>query len=378
MLTDGENQNLNGNKKNDGVPEWLAQFRRELAGSEESPKTEPEVEKKTPYANADFQKAESVLLSANGAQTHAHNDYHAFALSNLAGYEKAITRLRFLGFGDKSSAQNDSVIAALNRFHGMSSRPALRPILIIGESPEEIEPLLNATSDELMCPTVKLAIQDTPSGLPGIAAAANKSCMDISRGKPPLVAISENNGLLIMENIEDWSIFFEEESFDGPDGPQPMMPVRLTPAGREFLSLIEHCADNPRVQIICTTCEQELIPLELLDIIGDMDEVKIEPPNKSERIAIWNELANRHPSLRGLNNAELANYCESLSRHDIEVVAQEAITEAYNSGLKRGFCNSVTRENLMEKIILRQEPGTVVFAMLEDALVNNFARSFED
>lgn len=376
-MADGENKNVNSNKKNDNIPEWLAQFKRELAGSEQS--SEPEVKKneKASYENADFKDAESILHSANGLQGVAASDYHPFAYVDLAGYEKAVTKLKFLGFGDRTQSQNESIINALNRFHGMTSRPALKPLVMIGDTPEEIEPLLNATADELSCATVRLMIQDTPTGLPGIAAAANKTCINLSRGKTPLLWLAENDGLLIIENVEDWSIFFDEDPFDLGDSMQPIVPVKLTPAGKEFLGLIEKCVENPKVQIICTACDQEMIPEEILDLLGDFSEVNIELPTKSERIQLWNQLSNNHPSLRGLNNSELADFCEGLTRHEIEVIANEAIAEAYNSGLKRGYCDSVTRENLMEKIILRLDPKSEVFKRIEDALVSTFLNSFE-
>ena len=180
-----------------------------------------------------------------------------------------------------------------------------------------------------------------------------------------------------MENLEDWKPFFEGQSLEFGDGSTSFIHIQLTPAGKEFLSLIEVCADNPNVQIIAsTTCADE-VPVRMLDILGDVSEVKVEKPTNAERMQIWNNLANTHPSLRGLNFDELTTLTAHLTRADIEKVAQEAIADSYNAGLQFGKCDRIKRENLFEKILLKQDKDSEEFKKIEDVLVDSFAHSFE-
>ena len=366
-------------RKDDNLPEWLAQFKRELNQN----KTEQHIapsngknESKSPYSTATYKNAESVLLSISGQPRLNASDYNPFSFDDLAGYHDAIAKLKSLGLSPKANYDDQGIISALNQFHGLKSRPALKPILFVGDEEAEIEPLLQATIDALAMPTIKLNIQEGPGGLPAMALTANKTAVDTSKSASPFPWIADNYGLLIVEELENWDVFFDE-NYEFSNGYQPFMPIRLTPSGQELISLLKKCVDNVNVQILCTTFNREDVSSVVLDEFGTFNEISIDKPNKTERVEVWNKLSNKHPSLRGLNSAELADLTDNLTRRDIKMIAEDAISEAYQSGLTKGSCNSVTRENLFEKIILRQDKNSPAFVKLEDVLVNSFARSFD-
>ncbi len=373
-----EDGNVNSKKPEEQLPDWLEQFKQELNGAKslsETAKEEPK--QQTRYANADFKSAESVLLNATGGESLVASDYHPFAYLNLAGYDSCIKKLKYLGIANSEKSNKTGMITALNKFHGIASRPALKPIIFVGESVEEIEPLLQATTDELACATIKMSVQETPAGLPAIMSQANKTAVTLARGKAPLVWLSENAGLLIIESLEDWTPFFEGSSFEFGDGERSIFSIHLTPAGKEFINLIEVCVKNPNVQVLCTTTCTDDIPSHFVDILGNFSEVKVEKPNMQERRQLWTKLANSHPSLRGQNFEELSTLTAHLSRADIEKVVQEAIAESYNTSLREGKCDNIKRENLFEKILLKQDKTSEEFKKIEEVLVENFADSFE-
>lgn len=378
MIDMTEDGNVNSKKPEEQLPDWLEQFKQELNGAKslsETAKEEPK--QQTPYANADFKSAESVLLNATGGESLVASDYHPFAYLNLAGYDSCIKRLKYLGIANSEKSNKTGMITALNKFHGIASRPALKPIIFVGESVEEIEPLLQATTDELACATIKMSVQETPAGLPAIMSQANKTAVTLARDKAPLVWLSENAGLLIIESLEDWTPFFEGSSFEFGDGERSIFSIHLTPAGKEFINLIEVCVKNPNVQVLCTTTCTDDIPSHFVDILGNFSEVKVEKPNMQERRQLWTKLANSHPSLRGQNFEELSTLTAHLSRADIEKVVQEAIAESYNTSLREGKCDNIKRENLFEKILLKQDKTSEEFKKIEEVLVENFADSFE-
>ena len=377
-MTDN-NSNANKVSSRDNLPEWLAQFKRELNGSKnkEQTATTATPQQQSPYPNADFQKAESILMNATGSEELVSSDYHPFAFMELPGYESCIKELKNLGIANSGTDKSSGIITALNKFHGLKARPAQKPIVFVGESTDEVNPILEATAKQMSCPTIKMSIQESPAGLPIILAHANKTAMQISHGKPALVWLSENSGLLVLENLEDWQPFFEGQSLEFGDGAQSFISIQLTPAGREFINLVEACALNPNVQILCSTTCAEDVPSRILEILGDVSEVKVEKPNSAERKQIWNKLANTHPSLRGLNFEELSSLTAHLTRAEIEKAVQEAIAESYNTSLKFGKCDGIKRENLFEKILLKQDKNSEEFKRIENFLVDNFAHSFE-
>lgn len=371
-MTDSSNENTN-NQQDNNLPEWLSQFRQELNNAKNKPaRPEVDVAASTKYDNPNFKSTESIMMPVDGKPV-AASGYHPFAFMDLAGYTSAVNSLRNLGIGGKNDKVNDGVMNALNRFHGVSSRPAVRPILLVSDDSEEIEPLLQATIDEFEMPTVRLELQEAMNGLPAMSVTANKSAVTQSKNKAPLSWISDNGGLLILDRIEDWEMFFEGDV----DEMSPFGPIKLSPVGSEVISLVEKCSNNPQVQILCTTCDREEIPYEMYEMLGQVNEIVIDKPTTTERVELWNKLSGKHPSLRGLNNQELADLTDNLSRHDLEMIAQDAVSEAYQSGLQRGACKSVTRENVFEKIILRQDKNSESFHRLEEALVSAFSSSFD-
>ena len=364
--------------KDDNLPEWLAQFKRELnqnKNKEQATQSQKSKEQ-APYSSQTFKNAESVLMSiGDKSRLNAANN-SPFSLDDLAGYQDAVTKLKDLGLSPNGDFENQGIVGALNQFHGVKSKPALKPILFIGENQEEIEPLLQATIDALGTATIKLSIQEGPAGLPAMALTANKSALDLAKNISPFAWVADNNGLIIIEELESWNVFFDDD-LEYTNGFQPFMPLRLTPSGQELITLLRKCVENVNVQIICTTYEKDEISPIVLSEFGTFNEISIEKPNKTERVEVWNKLSNNHPSLRGLNNSELAELTDNLTRRDIKMIAEDAISEAYQSGLSKGSCNSVTKENLYEKIILRQDKNSPAFIKLEDALVNSFSRSFD-
>lgn len=372
MMSDSQNDKLNNDQKDNNLPEWLAQFREELntAKTGDNAKSQSHT---APYDNPEFKSSNSIMMGGATQKVPQTEEYRPFAFMDLAGYKAAVNGLKKIGVGNHNDKINDGIVSALNRFHGVASRPALRPILMIGESIEEINPLVQATVDELSLPTVRLELQEAMNGMPAMAVTANKSALNQSKNRSPLTWVSDNSGVLILERVEDWTMFFDEPE----DEDNPFFPIKLTPTGSELINLVERAAKNPQVQLICTTCEKEAIPFEVWDMLGQVNEIVIEKPTRSERIELWNKLSGKHPSLRGLNNHELAELTENLSRRDLEMIAQDAVSEAYQSGLQRGACKSVTRENIYEKIILRTDKNSSNYRKLEDALVKAFTSSFD-
>lgn len=372
--------NINKAKPADNLPEWLEQFKKELNDNKPQAKNSEKQATNTQQpkvSHSDFQNAESILMNATGGPQLVASDYHPFAFMELAGYENCIKRLKYLGIGASEKDKSSGIVSALNKFHGLKSRPALKPIIFIGESDEEINPILEATAQQLSCATIRMSVQDSPAGMPAILAQANKTAMQVSHGKPPLVWLSENNGLLILENLEDWGPFFDGQSIEFGDGVKSFISIQLSPAGKEFLNMVEICSENPNVQILCSTTYAEDVPPRMMEILGDVSEVKVEKPTSEERRQIWNKLANTHPSLRGQNFEELSSLTEHLTRAQIEKVVQEAIAESYNSGLKFGKCDRIKRENLFEKILLKQDKNSKEFKKIEDVLVEDFAHQFD-
>lgn len=137
---DGDERKMNENDANinkanptENLPEWLSQFKKELNKNKpviQTPTaTQQQQQPQSPYPNADFKNAESVLMNATGGEELVASDYHPFAFMDLAGYENCIKRLKYLGIGASAKDKSAGIITALNKFHGLKSRPDRKSVV---------------------------------------------------------------------------------------------------------------------------------------------------------------------------------------------------------------------------------------------------------
>lgn len=365
ILTNGE-KNTDDKKQENALPDWLSQFKEEL-----NEKASENVASKGDCTDS----GDAKLISPSKAQAPQRKKTTSHSFQDLYGYRNAIKRLSELGFCRDEQINDESFLSVLNRFHGVKKRPAANPILFVGERVEDIDPIVSATVDEISQPTVKISFQDSMIGIPSIAVNSNKLALNFAKNTSPLAWVAANHGVIVIEQLESWDFFPFEQGYEMADGVTAIVNLKLTPIGRELYDGLDKAIHNPDVQIICTTTDVNAIDFEVFDALGPMREITIEDPDMIERSEIWQHMLELHPSLRELSINDLSEVSVNLSRSDIKQVVQEALSDAYQRALVSGTCEAVSKSNIYEKIILRQDPTNEVYLKLEEELINEFSDS---
>lgn len=360
--------NMSEQKNDNNLPDWLTQFKQELGAKSTERKSGSDFTTVPLNSN----KAPSAPTHVIGAQSREITPYAFF---ELAGYKNAINSLCEIGFGTNSPAQKDGIIAALNNFHGMKSKPSLPPIVLSGQCFEDIKPLLNAALDEMSQPTVMLSFQETSHGIPVLSVNANGVALSAAGKQPALQWLAMNHGILVLDAIEYWIDDPSGHIVDFGNGMGAFVQFKMGP-NIDVGEMIEMSLDNPDVQIVCTTCERDEYEADLLDYFGTAKFIEVSNPDIEEREEIWIQQAGKHPSLRPLNLKEVARLTRGLSRYDIQQSVQEAISDSYHQGLKVGSLEGISKESIFEKLCLRMEDKDCSeFKEMQDALIKSFAQS---
>ena len=367
-MSEQKNDDTKQNNENN-LPEWLTQFKQELgARSEEKTGT------------GEFSSMVQQTTSPSGTARvigAASKSMKPYAFFELAGYTNSINELCEVGFGTNSAAQQDGIIAALNKFHGIKSKPALSPIVLSGECFEDIKPLLDAALDEMKQPTVMLGFSESAQGLPVMSVNANGAALNAAQRTPALQWIAHNHGILVLDAIEYWIDDPSDHIVDFGNGVGAFVQFKMAP-NLDVNELIDLAIDNPDVQIVCTTCEREIYENDIIDYFGQVKFINIENPDLAEREEIWTQQAGKHPSLRPLNLGEIARLSRGLSRYDIQQIVQDTISDSYYKGLKSGNLTGVSREDVFEKVCVRMNNKDCnEFREMQDALLQSFAKSFD-
>ena len=354
------------NAQNDDLPEWLAQFKRELGAKSEE---ESYFNEDGPIIAADSEELKRIEAVNSLAKP--------YAFYELAGYDNAINSLCDLGFVGGIKSSSDGVVAALNHYHGLKSKPALRPIVISGKCYEDITPFLNAALEEMAQPTVKVDFSENSNGMPQMSINANGSAINAAQKEPALSWVARNNGIIIIEAVEFWLLDPPDQFFDFGNGVGAFIHFKMG-GNVDVNEMIDIALDNPDVQIIVTTCQYEDIEADLLEFLGNVHTIEIDNPDQKEREELWTQISAKHPSLRMLNLRELASVSRTLSRFEIKQCAQEALSDSYYDGLKMGKVSGVTKENVFEKICLRvEDKDSEEFKTMQDFLLKSFSHSFD-
>ncbi len=362
----------NGEHKNNqenNLPDWLTQFKQELGAKSDENAVGDYTS--VPLSEGGSLEEESRLI---GAQS---KDIKPYAFFELAGYKNAINALCDVGFSTNFALQKDGIIAALNNYHGIKSKPALPPIVLSGRCYEDIKPLLNAALDEMSQPTVILSFQETSHGVPVMAVNANGIALNASGKQPALQWVAQNHGILVIDAIEYWIDDATSQIVDFGNGIGAVVQFKMGP-NIDVGEMIETAIDNPDVQIICTTCESELYEADILEYFGTAKFIEVDNPDLEERQEIWTQQAGKHPSLRALDLRNISRLTRGLSRYDIQQSVQDAISDSYHLGLRNGNLEEISKENIFEKVCLRMDDKDCSeFREMQEALIDSFAKSFD-
>ena len=288
----------------------------------------------------------------------------------LSGYDATIRTMRNLGIGLKGDAAFEELVSQLNARHGLDRMPALDTLLFRSPAREDANRFVAATIGELKLPVLRMHMEENLQGMPLLcvtAQAENASKLTSLR------TAFDGGGILVLEDIDLWGAPLLDTGEEAPN----FLMMQLSRGAREAINLVRSAVDNPEVYVLATASDTTEIDPFFLDLLEPISVVDIDYPTPEERAEIWMDIAREHPSLRGVNRADLVRLSANMPRYDMYMAAREAVEEAYKEGLVARHYRPVTRDNLFDKLAASQPLDSREYHELEDAVIRDFRHELE-
>ncbi|WP_165055659.1 MULTISPECIES: ribonucleotide reductase subunit alpha [unclassified Adlercreutzia] len=284
---------------------------------------------------------------------------------NLAGYDSTIQVMRDFGIGLQDDAEFQKFVGLMNARHGLDRMPALDTLLFRSPAREDANRFAEATLGELELPTLRMHMEESLQGMPVLCVTVQASkAVKISTLRDAFAS----GGVLLLEDLDLWSSPIAEMNEESNN----FLMAQLTRGAREAVSLISWAVDNPDVYVLVTSATNSEIDSFFLDLLEPLTLVDIDFPTPEERIDIWMDIAREHPSMRGVNRADLVRLSANMPRFDMYMAAREALEDAYKTGLMMRRYQPVTRDNLFDKLAAYQPLDSTEYHELEEAVIRDF------
>lgn len=293
-----------------------------------------------------------------------------FSYKDLAGYTNAIRIMRDYGVGMQDDPHFQELISMLNARHGLDRMPSANTLIFRSPAREDATTFMEATAGELKLPIIRMRMEENWQGMPLLSVMAQS---DHTPNMSSSQAAFSGRGILMLDDLDLWSV----PTHEAPEDRNGFMQLALSRGAREALHFIFSAAKNPDVYVLASAVENSEIDGFFLDMLELSSVINIEYPTSEERVEIWMDIAAHHPSIRGIDRAELVRYSAQMARYDIYMAAREAIEVAYKQSLLSHSYVPVTRENLFDKLAAYQPLESKEYKALEDAVVQDFQRDLE-
>ncbi len=309
--------------------------------------------------------AEFLAKAAEELSAKLGAEERVLSYDNLAGYDSTIQVMRDFGIGLQDDAEFQRFVGLMNARHGLDRMPALDTMLFRSPAREDANRFAEATLGELELPTLRMHMEESLQGMPVLCVTvqANKA-VKISTLRDAFTS----GGVLLLEDLDLWSSPIAEMSEESGN----FLMAQLTRGAREAVSLIRWAVDNPDVYVLATSATSSEIDGFFLELLEPLTLVDIDYPTPEERIDIWMDIAREHPSMRGVNRADLVRLSANMPRFDMYMAAREALEDAYKTGLMMRRYQPVTRDNLFDKLAAYQPLDSTEYHELEEAVIRDF------
>lgn len=286
--------------------------------------------------------------------------------SDIVGFDDAIDVMHRFGIGVSKDPEFDELIKTLNMRHGLDKMPANDTFLFRSVVREDANQFMMATLGEIDLPAIRMNIEENLQGLPVL-------CVMASDNSHPRINLAHNTfeggGVLILEDIDMWGSPLSEAVHDMQDG---MIYPQLSRGAREAINLIRSAVENPEVYVLASASGEQELDSFFVELLEPLSIVDIQQPNDAERFSLWNHIADKHPSLRGIDRRKLVEFSARMSRFDIYMAAREAVEDAYKYSLSTKKYQPVTPGSLYEKLAAYQPLESNEYQQLENAVIDRF------
>lgn len=288
----------------------------------------------------------------------------------LIGYDVAVERMHQWGIGMSRDERFQSFLEMLSRRHGIATLPSIQSLVFRAQAREDATHFLTATVGELGLPTVRMYMEQAPTGIPMLCIVAStdfKSRFHFMRNGFDMPTV------LMLEDIDLWA-----SPLAGQTGDYDMGQVGQVARGaREATLFIRSAVENPNVTVMASCESGHPLDVFVRELLEPIEEIEIELPTREERAAIWKHVTSLYPSMRYVNLDDLVRFSHSMSRYDIYMAAREAVEQAYQMSVRKRAYVPVTSDNIFDKIAAYQPLDSEEYAQMEDSVVASFRHELE-
>lgn len=337
--------------------------------------SQPDFEISEETSKALAASAEGVMGFLSGAARSEEDkpaeDQAPLNYDTIAGYESAVSAMRELGIGLRGDAEFGDLVKLLNARHGLDRMPPADALLFRSPAREDANRFIAATVGELDLPALRMHMEENLQGMPMLCVTATVE--GAFKGSSSLRNVFASGGVLVLEDLDLWGA----PLLDSADEQGSALSSAVARGVHEAVNLIRSAVENPDVFVLISTSGEGMPDDFFLDLLEPITVIDIDFPTPEERVDIWMDIAREHPSLRGVNRADLVRLSANMPRYDIYLAAREAIEEAYKIGVSARRYQAVTRDNLFDKLAAYQPLESKEYHELEEAVVRDFRRDFD-
>ena len=286
--------------------------------------------------------------------------------SNLVGYDQAVSIMRDLGVGMKDDADFIEFVRMLNDRHGIDRMPAVDTLLFRAPAIEDADRFVEATAGELGLPVLRMSMEEGMGGAPVLCVTTqgnNRPRMNHAHNR------FEGPGILVIEDLDNWIV---PDLPDSPEGFAGFMMANISRGAREAVNLIRSAVEDPHVYVLATASTMGEPDPFFYELLEPITIIEIGYPNDKERADIWKQIAEDHPSIRGINIDDLVRFSDGMVRYDMYMAAREALEDAYKAGLVQRTFVPVTPQNLFDKIAACHPLDSDMYRAIEQAVLSDF------
>lgn len=297
---------------------------------------------------------------------------HVFNYRNLVGYDEVVSLMREFGVGLQRDRGFRNFVNMMNTRHGLSRMPSMDTVLLRSPVLEDATRFLDATIGEIGLPVLRMSMEENVQGMPLL-------CVSVQGDSRPRMNHANNRfegpGILVVEDLDMWAL---PPAPEGVEGIGNFVMANISRGAREAVNFIRSAVEDPDVYVLATATTSGDVDPFFYDLLEPLTVIDIGYPTDAERDAIWAQIMDDHPSMRGLDRAELTRFSAGLARYDIYLAARSAVEEAYKNGLVQRMFVPVTEQNMFDKLAACQMPETPEYKAIEDEIIRSFKDELDD
>lgn len=295
-----------------------------------------------------------------------------FNYDSISGFDSVINKMGKLGIGRDKDPEFRNFISMLNKRHGVSQMPGVGTLIFSSPSREDANYFMVATVGEMKIPAVRMRLDYNAQGQPVLCIMASS---DFKTRISNLSRIGFNTPtVLILEDLDLWNLPVSEVSLEEP---KDLLQAQISRGAREAVALIRMALESPEVTVFISASHPEDIEGYYLDGLDQYRVIDIDLPNTEERKAVWRSAQDAHPSLRGLDVAQMAEFSSTMSRFEIFAVTTEAVEHAYKKSLEEERFVAVHTDDIVARLSNFQPLESEEYQKMEELVVDDFRKTLD-